>query len=322
MNILVTGGMGFIGSNFIEFLLKKEEVKKVINIDCPSDAAAAANRDNCKEFIPNEKYFFYDVWLQTILHPITNKRVCEIIDTHQIDHIVHFAAESHVDNSIKNPTRFIESNIVGTFNLLEVLRKKYPNIRFHHISTDEVYGSLGDDGAFTEETPYDPSSPYSATKASSDMLVRSYFRTFKLPVTISNCSNNYGPKQHKEKFIPTVIDSILNNKKIPVYGTGKNIRDWIYVEDHCDAVWKILLNGKLGETYNVGGNCEKRNLEIVEIICNSLNVKSKDYIEYVSDRKGHDYRYAIDNQKIKMELGWNPKTSFEEGIIKTINYYK
>jgi dTDP-glucose 4,6-dehydratase len=319
MNILITGGLGFIGSNFIEGIIDKEEVKCIVNIDCASRLTSAANKLNCEEFIDNKKYHFHDVWIEHInTRPEFKKN---IIEKYKITHIVHFAAESHVDNSIANPSRFIQSNIVGTFNLLEIIRE-FTDIRFHHISTDEVYGSLGETGKFTEESPYAPNSPYSASKASSDMLTRAYYHTYKLPVTISNCSNNYGPKQHREKFIPVVIDSILNNKKIPVYGTGKNVRDWIYVTDHCDAVWEILLKGKYGETYNVGGNCEKTNLEIIENICKIMNVDSKDYISFVEDRKGHDFRYAIDNSKIERELKWKPKVNFEKGLIDTINYYK
>jgi dTDP-glucose 4,6-dehydratase len=217
--------------------------------------------------------------------------------------------------------RFIKSNILGTFNLLEVC-KIFPHIRFHHISTDEVYGSLGLNGKFTEKTPYAPNSPYSASKASSDMLVRAYYHTYKIPITISNCSNNYGPNQNYEKFIPVVISSILNNKKIPVYGNGKNIRDWIYVKDHCEAIWEIVIRGKIGETYNVGGECEKDNLQIIDDICKVMKVNPKDYISFVEDRKGHDFRYAIDNTKINKELSWYPTTKFEDGLKQTIDFYK
>ena len=319
MNILVTGGLGFIGSNFIKNIIDKKDVKCVINIDCDTKLVAAANPKNAESFKDHPKYIYFDRWLEVINTRPEFSR--DIIEKYEITHIVHFAAETHVDNSISDPSRFIQSNIIGTFNLLEICRK-YPSIRFHHISTDEVYGSLGLTGKFTEETPYDPSSPYSASKASSDMLVRAYNRTYKTKVTLSNCSNNYGPNQHKEKFIPVVINSILNKTKIPVYGTGINIRDWIYVDDHCDAVWEILLNGKLGETYNVGGNCEMTNLKIIEAICDLMNVSPKDYITYVADRKGHDFRYAIDNTKITTELNWKPNTDFLEGLKKTINYYE
>ena len=321
MNILVTGGYGFIGSNFIRLLLNRDEVNLIVNIDTVTKSHSAANKENVKSFENHIKYKFYDFWLETLDNSLTRKEFKKIIKENDITHVVHFAAESHVDNSISDPRRFIESNILGTFNLLEIIRD-FPEIRFHHISTDEVYGSLGDEDKFTETTPYAPNSPYSASKASSDMLVRAYYHTFKALVTISNCSNNYGPNQHNEKFIPVVINSVLNNKKIPVYGNGKNIRDWIFVDDHCEAVWLILNHGKIGETYNVGGNCEKTNLEIINDICKVLSVNSKDYISFVEDRKGHDFRYAIDNSKINKELNWYPKISFNEGIAKTVNFYK
>ena len=319
MNILVTGGLGFIGSNFIKNIIDKEEVNCIVNVDCSTKLVAAANPKNAEPFKDHPKYKYADWWLESIHQRPEFKK--KVIEGNDITHIVHFAAETHVDNSISDPSRFIHSNIVGTFNLLDICRLK-PEIRFHHISTDEVYGSLGLTGKFTEDTPYDPSSPYSASKAASDMLVRAYHRTYKTKVTLSNCSNNYGPNQHNEKFIPVVINSILNNTKIPVYGTGVNIRDWIYVDDHCDAVWEILLNGKLGETYNVGGNCEMTNLKIIEAICGLMGVNPGDYITYVTDRKGHDFRYAIDNTKITAELNWNPKVNFLDGLVKTINYYQ
>ena len=322
MNVLVTGGMGFIGANFIKHIIDKNEVKSVFNIDCPSRTSAAANKSNTAEFEKHPKYSFKDVWLEYFDNPINLKEFRSLFEAFQIDTIVHFAAESHVDNSIRGPRQFVLSNIIGTFNLLELCRNRYPKTRFHHISTDEVYGALGENGSFTEETPYDPSSPYSATKASSDHLVRSYFRTFNLPVTVSNCSNNYGPKQHDEKLIPTIVRSIIQNKKIPVYGNGSNVRDWLYVEDHCEAIWNILQKGKLGESYNVGGNCEKRNLEVIKEICRQMNVKSEDFIEFVEDRKGHDYRYSIDNSKYLSNIGEKAKTSFEEGISKTLTFYK
>jgi len=321
MNILVTGGLGFIGSNFIKYIINKKEVDIVINIDTTGKYYGAANVKNGDFFKDNIKYKFEDFWLENLENPIEIKKFKNILKENKITHIVHFAAESHVDNSISNPRRFIQSNILGTFNLLEIIRD-FPEIRFHHISTDEVYGSLGEEGKFTETTPYAPNSPYSASKAASDMLVRAYNHTFKTLVTISNCSNNYGPNQHNEKFIPVVINSILNNKKIPVYGNGKNIRDWIFVEDHCEAVWFVLNNGKIGETYNVGGNCEKTNLDIINDICIVLNVNPKDYISFVEDRKGHDFRYAIDNTKISNELNWYPKTSFNEGLKQTVEFYK
>ena len=321
MNILVTGGLGFIGSNFIKYIINKKEVNIVINIDTLTKPNSAANKKNVESFENHPKYKFYDFWLDILGYVPSRKEFERIIKENNITHIVHFAAESHVDNSISDPKRFIESNIIGTFNLLQIIRD-FPEIRFHHISTDEVYGSLGEEGKFTETTAYAPNSPYSASKAASDMLVRAYNHTFKLLVTISNCSNNYGPNQHNEKFIPVVINSILNNKKIPVYGNGKNVRDWIFVEDHCEAVWFVLNNGKIGETYNVGGNCEKTNLEIINDICQVLNVNPQDYISFVEDRKGHDFRYAIDNTKISKELNWHPKTSFNEGLKQTVEFYK
>jgi len=321
MKIIVTGGLGFIGSNFIKYIINKKETNIVINIDTTTKQYSASNKDNVKAFEDNPKYKFYDFWLEMLDNPSVKNEFKQIIKENNITHIAHFAAESHVDNSISNPRRFIQSNIFGTFNLLEIIRD-FPEIRFHHISTDEVYGSLGEEGKFTETTAYAPNSPYSASKAASDMLVRAYNHTFKSLITISNCSNNYGPNQHNEKFIPVVINSILNNKKIPVYGNGKNIRDWIFVNDHCEAVWSVLNNGKIGETYNIGGNCEKTNLEIINDICEILNVNSQDYISFVEDRKGHDFRYAIDNTKINKELNWYPITSFKDGLKQTIDFYK
>jgi len=321
MNILVTGGLGFIGSNFIKYIINKKEINTIVNVDTFSKQHSAANKNNVQVFENHLKYKFYDSWLEALNFPQEKEKFKKIIKENNITHIVHFAAESHVDNSISDPRRFIESNILGTFNILEIIRD-FPEIRFHHISTDEVYGSLGEEGKFTEATAYAPNSPYSASKASSDMLVRAYYNTFKTLVTISNCSNNYGPNQHDEKFIPVVINSILKNKKIPVYGNGKNIRDWIFVEDHCEAVWLVLNSGKIGETYNIGGNCEKTNLNIINDICIVLNVNPQDYISFVEDRKGHDFRYAIDNTKINKELNWYPKTSFNQGLKQTVEFYK
>lgn len=322
MNILVTGGHGFIGSNFIDYIIGKEEVNTVVNIDCPTKTWAAADKKNTLTFKDSPKYHFYDAWLEMIQQSVDQKKFTEaVLEKHNIDYIVHFAAETHVDNSIKDPRRFLNSNVTATFNLLDIIRF-YPVKRFHHISTDEVYGSLGKFGYFTEQSNYKPNSPYSASKAASDMFCRAYHHTFGLPITISNCSNNYGPKQHKEKFIPTVIKSILNKTRIPVYGNGQNVRDWIYVKDHCDAVWTILNKGKEGETYNVGGECERTNLEIIQAICNIMNVDAHDYISFVEDRKGHDFRYAIDNSKIERELGWKPFTDFDTGLRKTIDYYR
>jgi len=321
MNILITGGMGFIGSNFIGHIINNKEINNILNVDCPSRSNAAANINNVKEYENNSKYTFVDIWLENLSDPTTIEKFKTAFENLTIDTIVHFAAESHVDNSIVGPRQFLLSNVVGTFNLLEFCRNFYPKTRFHHISTDEVYGSLGDNGSFKEETPYDPSSPYSATKASSDHLVRAYNRTFELPITITNCSNNYGPKQHKEKFIPTIIYSILQKRKIPVYGTGLNVRDWLYVEDHCEAIWNVLLGGNIGESYNIGGNCELTNLQVIEEICKQMNVSPIDFIEYVEDRKGHDYRYSIDNSKYINKFKCLPKNSFQHGISKTLKYY-
>jgi dTDP-glucose 4,6-dehydratase len=313
MNILITGGSGFIGSNFIDLILKKDrtKIKKVVNLDA---LTYAANESNTKDFEEDEIYFFEKVDLCEI------SEVARVFTQHDITHVVHFAAESHVDNSISNPGVFIESNIRGTFNLLKVAMDHGVD-RFHHVSTDEVYGDLGPTGKFDESTPYNPRNPYSASKASSDFLCRSYYHTYGMPITISNCSNNYGPKQHKEKFLPTIIRCILEGVKIPLYGNGTNIRDWIYVEDHCEGIWSVLNNGVLGETYCIGSDCEKENLDLIEEVCHKMKVESVDYIKFVSDRQGHDRRYAIDSSKIEKQLGWSPKTTFQEGIERTIRWY-
>lgn len=310
MNILITGGYGFIGSNFINFISKKDEVKSILNID---SMTYASNRNNITS---NQKII-----------PSTPIDICEtslienLLEDNQITHIVHFAAESHVDNSISGPETFLKTNINGTFSLLEASRKYGKLERFHHVSTDEVYGSLGPIGFFKETTPYNPRSPYSASKAASDHLVNAYHHTYGLNTTISNCSNNYGPNQHVEKLIPKIITNLNENKKIPIYGTGQNVRDWLYVEDHCEAIWKILTKGKSGDTYNVGGDCEMNNLQIAKIICKLLGKDPENYIEFVEDRRGHDFRYAIDFLKIHNELGWLPKTSFETGLKRTIDFY-
>jgi len=313
LNLLVTGGSGFIGSNFIELVLKtkKDSLAKVVNLDA---LTYAGNIKNTSEFIDDKMYVFENINLCDF------DKVHDVFVKHDITHVVHFAAESHVDNSILDPTAFIQSNIVGTFNLLKAAHHLGIK-RFHHVSTDEVYGDLGDTGKFSENTPYDPHNPYSASKAASDFLVKSYHHTYGLPITISNCSNNYGPRQHSEKFVPVVINSVLNNKKIPVYGTGKNVRDWIYVKDHCEGVWCVLNEGKLGETYCIGSNCEKTNKEVIEEICKVLDLKVSDHVEYVADRVGHDHRYAIDSEKIRKDLGWNNKISFSKGLERTIRWY-
>ena len=249
--------------------------------------------------------------------------VLELFKKYDINGVIHFAAESHVDNSIKNPFIFTHTNVMGTHTLLEAAKQVWgegsPN-KFVHISTDEVYGSLKEDGYFTEKSPIKPSSPYSASKASSDLIALAYKETFKMNVNVTNCSNNYGPYQHNEKLIPHMIKLALNNEKLPVYGEGLNIRDWLYVEDHCEAIDLVFHNGVAGERYNIGGHNERRNIEIVKLILQRLG-KSEDLIEHVADRKGHDYRYAIDPTKIKNELGWYPKTKFEDGIVKTIDWY-
>lgn len=312
MNLLVTGGCGFIGSNFIGHVIEKKRVQKLVNVDCLSYAASLGN---VKSFGRNPKYLFEEYDLSNY------GKVYDTFYKHDITHVVHLAAETHVDNSILDADAFLSSNVLGTHNLLKAALK-FKIKRFHHVSTDEVYGHLNKgDKKFSEDTPYDPRNPYSASKAASDFLVRSYFHTHGLPMTISNCSNNYGPNQHKEKFIPTVIDSLLKEGLIPVYGKGDNIRDWIYVSDHCNALWKILTKGKLGETYLVGAECEKTNLEIIHEICKILNKSPDDYVKFVKDRLGHDFRYAINNCKISQELKWKPKVKLKHGIKKTIDHY-
>lgn len=330
-NILVTGGAGFIGSNFIRYLFEKTDFKgRIVNYD---KLTYAGNLENLKDIALKYKnrYFFVKGDICDF------KKVSGTFLKFDIDTVVHFAAESHVDRSILGPEDFIKTNIEGTFILLKSALnfwKDRKDVRFHHISTDEVYGSLGKKGYFYETTPYDPRSPYSASKASSDHIVRAYFHTYGLPVTISNCSNNYGPYQFPEKLIPLMILNALEGKNLPVYGDGKNIRDWLYVEDHCSAIWLILNKGKIGSTYNIGGECEKENIEVVKTICKELEViypsklnpklKGKKYAElitFVKDRPGHDRRYAINCDKIKKELGWRQKYSFENAIRDTIKWY-
>ena len=332
MMILVTGGSGFIGTNWCRKRLKEYPNDTIVNIDKLTYAANVgplAEEYGGRRDRLDEEYFRWDEekshrYNHFHLDICDDDKLSKMIDTMKPDAVVHFAAESHVDNSIENPNEFINTNIVGTFNLLkscQILATKNPNFRFLHVSTDEVYGSLGLEGKFTEETPYDPRSPYSAAKASSDHLVRAYFHTYGFPGLITNCSNNYGPYQHKEKFIPKIITTIENGGIIPVYGKGENIRDWLYVEDHCDALNVVLDKGKIGETYNIGGDCEMKNIEIVETIQSEMKVK-KSLISFVKDRLGHDFRYAIDHSKITKELGWKPKTKFSDGIKKTIEFYR
>jgi dTDP-glucose 4,6-dehydratase len=310
MKLLITGGAGFIGSNFIHYILKKYPEYKIINLDL---LTYAGNLENLKEAEKNKNYKF-------IKGDIADEKVVNEL-VKDVDMIVNFAAESHVDRSIMDPGDFVRTNIVGTHNLLEAARKN-GGVRFHHVSTDEVFGSLKAlDPAFNENTPYDPRSPYSASKAASDHLVRAYFHTYGLPITISNCSNNYGSYQFPEKLIPLFTTNLMEDKKIPLYGDGMNIRDWLYVEDHCVAIDLIIQKGKIGETYCVGGNSEKTNKEITYKILELMG-KDESSIEFVKDRLGHDRRYAIDFSKIKNELGWEPSVTFEEGMQKTIEWYK
>jgi dTDP-glucose 4,6-dehydratase len=311
-NVLITGGAGFIGSNFIHYWLNKYPNSKIFNLDA---LTYAGNLENLKDVENNENYQFIqgDICDEELIN--------KIIKENWIDLIVHFAAESHVDRSVLSSRDFIKTNVEGTMNLLD-LALKNGKIRFHHVSTDEVFGHLGlNDKPFTEETPYDPRSPYSASKASSDHLVRAYSHTHQLPITISNCSNNYGPFQFPEKLIPLFITNLMEDKKVPIYGDGQNIRDWIHVDDHNKGVDLIIEKGKIGETYCLGGDNEKTNLEITNKILEILN-KDQNSIEYVEDRKGHDRRYAIDFSKIKKELGWEPEIDFEDGLKKTVDWYK
>ncbi len=307
-SILVTGGYGFIGSNFVRLMLEKYENYKIINFDC---LTYAGNKDNLKDVEGNPNYIF-------VKGDITDFDQVKSVMA-EVDFVVHFAAESHVDRSIEDPSVFVKTNVNGTFNLLEAALKQ--NIKkFVHVSTDEVYGSLGAEGYFTEETPLAPNSPYSATKTSSDLLVRSYCETFDFPAVITRCSNNYGAYQFPEKLIPLMINNALNDKSLPVYGDGKNVRDWLFVEDHCTAIDVVLHKGRVGEVYNIGGNNEWFNIDIVKLLLKELG-KPESLIEYVKDRLGHDRRYAIDASKIKNELGWEPSIQFEEGIKKTIQWY-
>lgn len=324
MNLLVTGGSGFIGSNFIRHLLTETDFDgRIVNVDCLTYAGNPENLNDMESRFP-DRYVFVR---ENIRHL---ENMAKIFDYYHIDSICHFAAESHVDRSIAEPDAFIQSNIIGTFNLLELARKRMRQInRFHHISTDEVYGSLGATGLFSEVSPYRPTSPYSASKAASDHLVRAYWHTYGLPVTLSNCSNNYGPYQFPEKLIPLIILNALAEKPLPVYGDGKNIRDWLFVRDHSAALWAILQRGRAGETYNIGGNCEIENIELVERICEMMDAmpalkgknSRKDLITHVSDRPGHDRRYAIDASKIHSELQWMPETDMEKGLQQTIEWY-
>ena len=311
-NVLVTGAAGFIGSNFVEYFTEKHPDYKIIVLDKLTYAGNIHNLDKVINKITFVEGDICDFDLVT-----------KLFKDYDINGVIHFAAESHVDNSIKTPFVFTQTNVIGTHTLLEAAKQTWgegsPN-KFVHISTDEVYGHLGEEGYFTEESKINPSSPYSASKASSDLIALAYYTTFKMNVTVTNCSNNYGPYQHNEKLIPHMIKIAMNDKKLPVYGTGMNVRDWLYVEDHCKAIDMVFHNGRAGQRYNIGGHNEKRNIEIVKLILKQLN-KPEFLIEYVEDRKGHDFRYAIDPTKIKNELGWEPETKFEDGIVKTIDWY-
>lgn len=324
-NILVTGGAGFIGSNFIHYLFKQTDFDgTVINVDKLTYAGNPENLSEIETTYGGKRYFFEKI-------DICDLSLLSLFTKYNIDTVVHFAAESHVDRSILGPGEFIRTNIMGTFNLLESAREFWngrEDVLFHYINTDEVYGSLGKSGYFTEETPYNPRSPYSASKASASHLVQSYFHTFNLPVTMSNCSNNYGPYQFPEKLIPLMIQNVKEEKPLPIYGTGENIRDWLHVEDHNSAVWLIMNEGNLGETYNIGGDTEKTNLEIVVLLCNIVGSilrknphKYIKLIKYVTDRPGHDFRYAIDCSKLKNTLRWKCKYSFDLGLYNTVTWY-
>jgi len=330
MKILVTGGCGFIGSNFVRHVLKRTNHIQVINLDLLTYAGNLANLADVQRDFP-ERYRF-------IRGDISDKElVHRVFETSPVDGVAHFAAESHVDRSILGPEAFVRTNIHGTFNLLEACRRfwlsSHPETlkekRFLHISTDEVYGSLGSTGYFTEHTPYDPSSPYSASKAASDHLAKAYFRTYGLPTIITNCSNNYGPYQFPEKLIPLMIHNAIKGMELPVYGDGGNVRDWLHVEDHCTALRMVLEKGVPGESYNIGGGCEKKNLDLVHSICDFLDDRlgpfkgqpRRTLIRFVTDRPGHDRRYAMDASKIMKELGWRPQIPFEDGLQQTIEWY-
>jgi dTDP-glucose 4,6-dehydratase len=328
--LLITGGAGFIGSNFIEYLLNEDAAIEVINLDL---LTYAGDRGNMRGFQENARYKF-------VQGDIRDRNLVEsLFEQHNFTGVIHFAAESHVDNSIEGPEAFITTNINGTFTLLDVARKHWmggpfefkkgkERNRFLHISTDEVYGSLGETGLFTETTPYAPNSPYSASKASSDLIVRSYFHTYGMNVVTTNCSNNYGPKQHDEKLIPTIIRKAVRKEAIPIYGDGKNVRDWLFVRDHCTGIRAAFEKGRSGETYNIGGLNERTNIYIAQKICDILDEISpkssgsyREQISFVKDRPGHDLRYAIDATKITTELGWKANENFESGILKTVEHY-
>ncbi|MBL7163498.1 MAG: dTDP-glucose 4,6-dehydratase [Anaerolineales bacterium] len=328
-NVLITGGAGFIGSNFVRYFLSIEPGIQIVNLDA---LTYAGNLENLKDLPDPGRYAFEegDICDSSLVH--------RLIQQYQIDTVVHFAAESHVDRSILGPSQFIQTNIIGTFTLLEAVKQYWvdekafslEHVRFHHISTDEVYGSLEPNAPpFSEITPYAPNSPYAASKASSDHIVRAYGHTYGLPISITNCSNNYGPYQFPEKLIPLVVLNALTGQPLPIYGDGKQIRDWLYVEDHCEAIWRVIRDGIPGETYNIGGDTQPSNIEIVELICSILDERlpdsphfpHKSLIRHVADRPGHDRRYAIDNTKISRELGWQPRESLHSALRKTVDWY-
>ena len=326
-NILITGGAGFIGSHVVRLFVNKYPDYTIVNLD---KLTYAGNLENLKDIDIKPNYIFEKADI------CDSKTIDELFEKYQFSGVIHLAAESHVDRSISDPMAFINTNIIGTVNLLNAARKIWltSNLKpetsnlFYHISTDEVYGSLGEDGMFTEETSYDPRSPYSASKASSDHLVRAYHHTYKLPTVISNCSNNYGPNQFPEKLIPLAINNIKNNKAVPVYGKGENIRDWLFVEDHANAIDLIFHKGIVGETYNIGGHNEWKNIDLIYQLCKEMDLQlgrengtSEKLITFVKDRAGHDLRYAIDSSKIQEELGWKPSLQFEEGLKKTVKWY-
>jgi dTDP-glucose 4,6-dehydratase len=327
-NLLVTGGAGFIGTNFIRYVLEEMENWRVVNLDALTYAGNLANFQDLSTSLANRHSFIHgDIRNESLLD--------HLFAEESFDIVVHFAAESHVDRSILGPEAFVETNVEGTFRLLEASLKDWEkkdrpeSFRFLHISTDEVYGSLGPEGYFTESTPYDPSSPYSASKAASDHFVRAYFRTYGLPTIITNCSNNFGPYQFPEKLIPLMILNIIEEKPLPVYGDGKHVRDWLYVIDHCHGLLRVLEQGRPGETYNIGGEAERQNIDVVHLLCHLLDLRldrsgkkaSRNLIHFVTDRPGHDRRYAIDAEKIKGELGWSPAHKFEEALEATVDWY-
>ena len=322
-NLLITGGAGFIGSHLVIHLAKKYSNYRIINVD---SLTYASNFKNLAEIQNSQNYIFEKIDIRD------KNAISQILIKYEIDNIIHLAAESHVDNSINNPLEFAETNVLGTLNLIDSARNywnnNFINKCFYHVSTDEVYGSLGMEGSFLESTPYNPRSPYSASKASSDHFVKAYHHTYKMPIIISNCSNNYGPHQFTEKLIPLMINNIVKNQSLPIYGDGKNIRDWLYVKDHVEAIDLIFHNGKKGETYNIGGNNELNNIDIISKLILEVDKAlsrpegwSKKLISYVTDRKGHDFRYSIDSSKLKNELGWIPKTTFDKGLQLTVEWY-